>query len=182
MRITTWMGIVLVGCGPAQANLGGVGGDTDVTGDADTDADSDSDSDTEPPGPLTWTGARQFAFDVGCEDSVEESGEQIVDAADDPRFDDVLGLCDECDAVFRIDVSPESICDGYVPISQEVFRGIAYDGERVRIYNLFQEGNGRWSRVDLALGEADSTGGITYDYEGAYYNYGYVVDGKAIIK
>lgn len=182
MRITMAMGLVLVGCGPAEANLGAVVGDTDVAGDADTDTDTDSDSDTEPPGPLTWTGTRLFQFDVGCEDTVEEAGEQVVDPDADPRFDDVLGLCDKCDAVFRIDVSPESICDGYVPISQEVFRGIAYDGERVRIYSFLQENDGRWARADLAVGRWGSAGEITYDYEGAYYNYGYVVDGEALIK
>lgn len=179
----TWGWVLLAGCGPAVLNVEG-SDDTDVVVDTDPDTDTDTETDTEPPGPLTWSGTREFAFESGCDDSVDEDGVQILaETADDTELQ-ALDLCGNCDWVFRIQVSPDRICDGYVPIATEVFRGVQDMGDRVRIYNLVDEGGGRWSRYDLAIGKwenSDQTE-LGYEYDGTYYNYPYTVFGLTVIE
>jgi hypothetical protein len=153
--------------------------DTDVAEtDADADTDADTDVDTEPPAPLTWTGTRVFEFPRYCTDTVYETG---VEVTNDPTQADATNTCGDCDAVFRIQASPEAICDGTVGISTTIFRGVKWNGDQATIYLLSNENAPGWYREELAVGTV-SGATITYSYQKNYNGFDYFVDGQATIE
>ena len=186
---------LLSGCGPAQALVTGLrdqngtgdtdGVDTDLEGDTDVDVDTDTDTDvdtdvdtdtdTNPPPPLSWMGRRTFQFSgYDCEDNVvEEHGSEITQ---DPTYAGALEACGDCDALYRVEVSPETICYGSVSITAEVFRGIRWRDWGATIYRLQFE-NGQWSSESLAEAARDGYA-FTYAYDSSYYGVPYAVSGE----
>lgn len=155
------------------------GGDTsDPGGDTSTDTGGSSGGDPTPTGPLRWDGKRAFQIpgDWGSEGCTEEVSEAGEDVSADPDWADAVATCTSCDAVFRLTVSPDTIC-GSIPIATEIFRGIEYrSSTSVRIYRIEQSYWGGWNREVIAdgvyLGE-----NIVYAYDGNYYGRRFHVEG-----
>jgi hypothetical protein len=179
--------VIMAGCSPVGAVLSDPTVDTDINGDADTDADADADADvdadtdadTQPPDPLSWTGTRDFDFGRMCQDQVTEEG---VEVTHDDKYSDVTATCGDCNAIFEVTVSPDTICDGFVPITTTVYRGVKWlDGGKATIYNISNVESPGWYREELATG-AVSGSTIKYAYDKNYNGADYHVDGQATIE
>ena len=180
MRTTPLLALLL-GCGPAGAVIGDSDTDTDTDTDsdtdtdidtdvdADTDVDTDVDTDTDPQ-PKIWVGERFFTF-RWCEDTVIEDGLQVLEEG---LVEEVLQECRSCDELYQVNMSPEAICDGYVPISTEVFRVIDYGtGSNATIY-WAQETDSGWELDELGEGTFQGPR-MEYEYSGGASG-GYRVD------
>ena len=152
--------------------------DTDTDTDTDTDADTDADTDTDPPVALTWSGSRYFEFDAGCEDEVDESGDELEAGSE---YHDA---CSECDHIFYVNVGPSSICDdwGGAPVSTEVIRGVQFvGGDRLVVVGFYPDDRGELVAYELAVGEVDQTTAPIegeYTYRGAYDRYDFTAYGE----
>jgi hypothetical protein len=164
LRASTWL-LVVVGCAPVEAVFVQEG-----DADADTDADSDSDSDSDPM-PSRWRGEREVTFGDGCNGDLEEAGE---DVSFDASWSDARASCGMCDQVFRLSVTPSSLC-GTHPVQTEVLRGVQYDSDvDMQIWEVYFDGVWRAER----LAYAHRSGVLyTYAYAGVQGDVGYEVTG-----
>ena len=161
--------------------------DTDV--DTDTDTDSDVDTDTEPPGPLTWTGTRDYVFynwqgDETCQDTLPETG---VEVTDDPDYADAVASCATCDHVFLITVTPDVLCDGQlqwggIPVTSPAYRGLWFlGGDDANVVDIRRGRGGSYSAETLAEGTF-SAPLLEYAYERDPTGYSYDVEATATIE
>jgi len=133
--------------------------DSDADGDTDTDTDADTDADTEPVADFTvWEGTRTFSYDWagGCEESVSESGDAILEG--DWAYDDLVDLCPGCDWFYELSVSPDEVCN-WISIATETYRGLELGEDSATVWRL-DDGEGE----HLAEGSFDGWT-IAYNYE-----------------
>ena len=100
-----------------------------------------------------------------------------LDARPEPAlFDRLLDYCENCEAFYRVDVWPDSLCDGYVDITTSVVRGIRLSSAPVEIEVLS-------IYPDYDFETKDFGGDAIWDGETLRYNYvfsgGYDVAGEA---
>jgi len=123
---------------------------TDTTGTNTTTATA-----TEP---RSWSGERNFFFDW-CEDTIFGDG---VEVTQDEDYADALAACPECDEIYAVDHSPETICFGYISVNQFSIRGV--NRTTGAIYDIKDDGG--FEANELATG----------DWDGNTLEYNYVVD------
>ena len=180
----TWTALfaaLLVACDPATAVLldGDALDDTanpDITDpdtegdttdpDGDTDPDPDTEADTEEP-VRSWSGEREFTFEQWGGDCTETLVETGIEVTNDPSWSSVVAACEECEAVFLVDVDKDTLCasdwfDGY-PVATQVLRGVRMRGDEVLVLAAQVDEPNDWER--LARGEGD-WGSFDYDYGG----------------
>jgi hypothetical protein len=110
--------------------------DTDTDTDSDTDADTDADTDVGPEADYTvWDGTRVFYYDYagGCEDTVYESGEAIMEG--DAEYQDLAAICPSCDFYYLVSVTPDQVC-GWIDIATETYRGLELSEDRATVWRL----------------------------------------------
>lgn len=164
---------LLAGCGPGVLEVvGAKDGEVDPTDTPTTDAPSDvetddpgEDTDQGPRGPFSWAGTRHFEFQNGCDGTVQETGEELTD---DPSAAEQVAACPQCDAVFRLEVSPGSLCN--VPITSPTWRGLTRVGDDLKIFVIAQGGpGGNWGADTLAVAQPSGQD-YRYDYDGGWYD------------
>lgn len=198
--------VLAIGCGPASAVIGEPNGEPIVdegnapATDPGTPGTDPVDPGTEPgspgtdpgdPGPdptdptdlSTWTGSRVFdvvLYDgLLCEDEVDEDG---VSVTLDPDWEDALAACPDCDEIYQIDVSPDTICtdvwDRGFPVGSPVLRGLELGENGAAVIWALSYDNWRgWRAEPLAEGSLDGQD-LTYEYEGDVWGATYTVDGS----
>lgn len=155
----------------AGADTGAAAGDT---GASDTAADS------VPPAPVpdttVWQGSRTFAYESDwwtCDEGVDELGAAITDE-DDRAL--ALDACPECDEVYEVGVTPDTICD-YLTLSDPTYRGLVFGDGWAAVYGFSQDWDGS-VQADLLDSSAEFDGWtLTYTYTVDWYGQEILVQG-----
>lgn len=174
---TLWIAaLTLAGCAPVSATLSPPGWLEDPVTPVDTGDTGDTGLPVEDE-PVRWVGERAFTFDW-CEDTVSEAGVEITA---DPEWADAVSTCGQCQQVFLVEMSPESLCQGVVPLETPAIRGLIWGEHGADIYAI-SEADGGWSRALLAEARRVGSTGLEYHYSDALWGSVYDVQGTATIE
>jgi len=160
--------LALLGCNTTGTTSIGDAPDTETNTDTNDTNDTDDTEGTEPtPYPLSWIGTREIVFEVGCEGTIFENGEEVTK---DPDYNELVEACPTCAHIFAADTDPESICNGAVGVSPTIYRGIILNETDVTVV-LFGNGDNGWTVSIEAEGELDEKM-LAYYYDAEYYSGG----------
>lgn len=149
--------IALTACSPS----GEIQTDATLSDTGDT-VDTDS-GDVVVPDPepdlSIWMGERTFITE-DCEEPATEVGHELT-AENWDSYEETKDECPNCDHIYYVAVSPETIC-GY-PVTQERYRGVDFleDGQAI-VYDF-----GGWSGAEILDPDASFDGwtlSYAYDY------------------
>jgi hypothetical protein len=146
--------LVLLSCQPSELSVqidsGGL--DSASPGDTDTDTDTDEGVDFS-----TWSGAREFSYDV-CKGRLEETGERLGE--DSPILPQTERYCGDCDHWYELDIGPDVAC-GF-DVTQRSFRGLRLqEDDAVEIF--YMDVGGEDGGL-LATGAWEDPTQVTYEY------------------
>lgn len=106
-----------------------------------------------------WIGERVFITD-DCEETATEVGHELT-AENWDGYEDAHNACPNCDRIYYVAVSPESLCD--IPVTQERYRGVDFTEDGAAIVYDFDRGD----RANV-LDPAATFDGWTLNYEYDY--------------
>ena len=144
--------LALTGCAPA--------GEIETGASPDDTSESPETGDRVDPKPdlSVWMGQRTFITD-DCEEPATEIGHELTaDTWND--YEDTKDECPNCDHIYYVEVSPDTICG--VPVTQERYRGVDFmDEGKAIIYDF-----GGWSGAEILDPDAQFDGWtLTYSYD-----------------
>jgi hypothetical protein len=78
------------------------------------------------------------------------------------------------------EVDTDVICDGYVPVATTIYRGVIYSGREATLVGFYED---RGSIVAYEYATASWDGSVlSYETEGSYSGYDYLLTGEAVIE
>ena len=162
---------------------GGITGDSGepaVPGEGPPDTGTETGDDTGESPPQaeirkSWTGSRIVEFPDYCEDELLEEGVQLLDG----ERPELSTLCQTCDELYELSVSPGAICYDSVPVATTTYRGLErLDADSFMVYSFSANEEGSIESVN-ELGVAERSGDLWYySYEGSLQSFIYYVDGE----
>ena len=148
--------LALTGCAPTgEIETGPTPVDTGSPGDTGEVIDPKPDP---TPDLSVWIGERTFITD-DCSEPATEVGHQLT-ADNWNDYEDTKDECPNCDYIYYVAVSPESICG--IPVTQERYRGVDFmeDGQAI-VYDF-----SGWSGAEIVDPDAEFDGWtLTYSYD-----------------
>ena len=142
----------------------------DDTGDSTGDSGDSADTVDSGPQPdySEWEGARQFVIDSdwwSCDDSTREYAAPVSDSDMETAMAEA---CPECDALYEVSVSPDTVCD-YIGLSDPAWRGVVFGDGFAAVYTFSEDWGGDISAELLDSGASFDGWTISYAYEIDYY-------------
>lgn len=169
----------LAGCSPVSATLSPPPWlDTEPTDTAPADPGDPDDTAVEDPVAEVWLGARYFDFGW-CQEGVTEVGS---DVGATPAFAGALEACSGCTQIFQLEVAPDALCNGMVPVESPALRGVAWVDHGADLYVISQTKNGAWSAALLASARQVGENGLEYGYRDVLWGSEYEVQGSVTIE
>jgi hypothetical protein len=149
--------LILSGCTPGTGTIKTDGFSEDTGSGTEETGDP-----VEPVADLgIWIGERVFVTD-DCEEPASEEGHELT-ADNWDGYQDAHDNCPNCDYIYYVAVSPETVC-GY-PVTQVRYRGVDFTEEDAAIVYNFDN----WGRAEVLDPDATFDGwtlSYEYDYSG----------------
>ena len=171
-----WLLIGLLGCnasGTSKVDLSNNGMESESNSDTSID---DTDNEGEEEDTLygtNWNGERVFRIDGECEETLTESGSDISQTDEGSIL--LNEECTDCLQAFKLNVSPESVCNEAIGVSSPTYRTtVRIDDTTGELHFYINEGGFQLARVVPLTYEG---GQWTYSYSGTWGSFQYTISG-----
>jgi len=156
--------------GARRAPSGDSGDDTTPIAADDSGDDGGDDGGDDTGWPVGWSGTRSYAFSEGCEGTLGERGDELLEGTEGLQT-----ACPACDRFFLLSVSPEAICD--LAVATPTWRGLSHPGgDTVGIWFLHDSDAG-WIGEHAADTVEDGDDEYVYELSGEVAGLPYVAAG-----
>ena len=173
-----WIGLLLLGCnasGTSTVELKDNGSTMDQTVEDTGSEETDPEAEDDPFIGSKWYGERLFVIEGLCEETLIENGTEVTEPGQEETL--LSEQCPDCIQAFRLDVSPESICDGQIGVSSTTFRTTSrVDDGPPELYFFTATDTGEF-QLNRTVELLEEDGRWTYNYEGTWGSFEYIITG-----
>ena len=171
-----WLLIGLLGCnasGTSTVNLKNNDQGSNTNTDTSVDESDDENDEIDPLMGSNWNGERFFKIDGICEDTLTENGSDISDTDEGSEL--LNNQCPDCLQAFKLNVSPGSICNDEIGVSDPTYRTtLRIDETTAELQFYIKEGGFQLARVVPLNYE---NGQWAYNYSGTWGSFQYTISG-----